>query len=135
MIEALSLFRLPLGGGGVHRQDKILSRLVARVFNGFQDVLDGIGIILQVRCKSTFVADSSCAAFCLQKFLKGMVDICGPAESFREAGCASRHDHEFLRIDGIRCMNTAVQNVHHRDRERISIHTAEKTVERKAQSL
>ncbi len=132
MIEALALFALPFGGGGVHRQDEVFARLVTGIFDGLQDVLDGIFIGLEVRCETAFVADGGGVAFRLQELLEGVEDFGAPAETFLEGGSADGHDHEFLGVDGVRGMGAAVQDVHHRDRETVAVLAAEVTVQRDA---
>lgn len=58
-----------------------------------------------------------------------MIDFGAPAQTFPERRSACRHDHEFLDIDGIGRMGTAIQDIHHGDRQVVAIDAAEETVE------
>ena len=53
-----------------------------------------------------------------------------PSQTFSEASGSCRHDHELLYIHRVRRMSSAVQNIHHRDRKPVAVHTAQETVQR-----
>jgi hypothetical protein len=59
-----------------------------------------------------------------------MEDLGAAAQPFGEARRADRHDHELLEIDRIVGMGTAVQDVHHRHRQRLRGDAADIAVER-----
>ena len=61
-----------------------------------------------------------------------MENFCGPAEGFTECGSACGHDHEFLCINRVGSVRAAVQDVHHGNRKRCSLGTAEETIKRNA---
>ena len=135
MIEALALLALPLGGSGVHREDEILPRLVSRLPDRLQDMLDGILIGVQIRSESALISDRGGIPLRLQKLLESVEDLRAPAESLAEGRSSRRHNHKFLRIHGVCRVRAAIQNIHHRNREAVSVHAAQKAVERDAERL
>ena len=131
MIEPLALLLvLPLGGSRIHRENEILSGLVAGILNRLQDVLDRVLIGVEIRSEAALVADRRRLAFLLEECLQRMEHLSRPAQCLTERRCACRHNHELLRIDGVRRMCAAVQDVHHRNGQDIRLQTAEETVER-----
>ena len=62
-----------------------------------------------------------------------MEHLSAPAQGFLEGRCADRHDHELLGIDGVGCVGTAVQDVHHGNRQTVAGNTAQEAVERNIQ--
>ena len=58
-----------------------------------------------------------------------MEDFRTPAQTFFEACCACRHDHEFLYIYRVGCMCTTIQDVHHRQWQAIAVYTAQETIQ------
>ena len=68
----------------------------------------------------------------MQALLQGMKNLRAAAQSLGEARRADRHHHEFLEIDRIVGMGAAVQDVHHRHRQRHRPLPADRAVERHA---
>ena len=50
-------------------------------------------------------------------------------------GAVDRHDHEFLNVDWVVGVLTAVDDVHHRHRQRARRRTADVTVKRQAAGI
>ncbi len=106
-----------LGGGAVQRQHHVAAGGVAGLADrGHHEVERGIGR-RQVRRKAALVADIGVVAGLLQLALEGVEDLRAAAQRFSEALGADRHDHEFLEIDRIVGMHTAIDDVHHRHRQ------------------
>ena len=133
LVEALALLALPLRRSRIHRQHEVATRLVTRIADGRQDVLDRVLVALEVRSKAALIADSRRLPFLLEQRLQRMEDLCRPAQSLAEGRCAGRHDHELLRVDRVRRMRAAVQDVHHRHRQVIAADAAEEAVEREVE--
>lgn len=57
------------------------------------------------------------------------------AQCFGKVGRANRHHHEFLKVDAVVGMNTAVENVHHRHRQQIGVDPADIAIEREPKSV
>ena len=133
MIESLALFALPLRRCSIHCDHEVLTRLISGSLYCLQDGLDGLIVAGQVRCKAAFVADGSSQTLCLQNLCQAVEYFCTPAERFLKAGCANRHDHEFLGIYGVGSVCAAVQNVHHRNRQTCAGNAAQETIQRNIQ--
>ena len=130
LVIALALFALPFGAGGIHGQDKILARLIAGIADSLQDMLNRIFIRSQIRRKTAFITNRRGLAFLFEQGLQGMEYLRRPSEPFAEGRCARRHNHEFLRVHGVRGMGAAVQNIHHRHRQMVAGKPAQETIER-----
>ncbi len=61
-----------------------------------------------------------------------MEDLGRLPQSLAERRRADRHDHEFLRVDGVRRVRAAVQDIHHRHGQVMAGEAAEEAVERHA---
>ena len=133
VIEALALFAFPLRRSSVHRDHEIPARLIARCLYRFQNGFNGFVIAGQVRSKAALVADRSCQSLGLQDLRQIVEHFCTPTQGFLKAGSTYRHDHEFLCVYRIGGMSTAVQNVHHRNRQTSAGYAAQKTIQRNVQ--
>ena len=91
--------------------------------------MDSFFVAGQIRSKAAFVTDGSSQPLGFQETGQGMIDFGAPAQAFPEGRSACRHDHEFLDIDGIGSMSPAVEDIHHRDGQIITIDAAEETIE------
>lgn len=123
------LLAFPLAGGGVNGQREVFARLIARLFDGFHDVVEGFFRALEVRREAAFVADGGGELVLLEQRGQRMVDLGAPLEALREALCADRHDHEFLHVDVVGGMGAAVQDVHHRHGQDARLRAAEEAIE------
>src|SRR5690606_35455455 len=61
-----------------------------------------------------------------------MKNLSSHSQRLRESSSADWHHHKLLEVDGIICMRTTVQDVHHRNRKGIGVHSAYVAVERLA---
>ena len=119
-----------LGRGNVKCEKHVFARLVTglddRLHNDFQRFLVG----LQVGCETAFVANVGVVSLALQHAFKGVENLCTHTERFLEAGCACRHDHEFLNINVVVGVGAAVDDVHHRQRQLAGVGSADIFIER-----
>ena len=67
----------------------------------------------------------------MQNLLQGVIDLRAPTQRLSERGCANRHDHELLEIHVVVCVLAAVQDVHHRRGQHVSVCAANILVKRK----
>ena len=63
-----------------------------------------------------------------------MIHLYAHAESVPETADSYRHDHKFLKIQGIGRMTSTIQYIHHRNRHDVRPDTAQILVKRYAQS-
>ena len=68
--------------------------------------------------EAAFVADAGSQAAILQDLLERVVDLGAHAQTLGERGRAYRHDHELLQVDVVVRVHAAVEDVHHRHRQR-----------------
>ena len=99
------------------------------------DQLERLLVAFQVRRKSAFIANSCGQLAALEDFLQGMKNLDAPLQCFAESRCADRHDHEFLQVDAVVGMFAAVDDVHHRHGEDVSLHAAEILVKLQSQGF
>ena len=129
--SVLALFAaLPLAGSCVHGQHKIPAGLVAGLLDGGKDILNGLLIAGKVGRKAALITDRGRKPLILQQRLQRVEHLGTPAQPLAEAGRTGGHDHELLHIHGVGGMGAAVQDVHHRHRQLVAGHTAQKAVER-----
>ena len=71
----------------------------------------------------------------MQHALEGMVDLGAPTQALGKARGAHRHDHELLEVDVIVGMHAAVEDVHHRCGQQMSVDAAQVLAQRQASRL
>ena len=103
----------------IERDAHLFAGFVASSGNRFEHDLNRFFIGLAARRKSAFVADGSVVAALLQRRFQRVKNLHAPAQSFRKSRRSDRHDHEFLKVHGTVGVRTAIENVHHRDRQQI----------------
>ena len=131
MIEAFALLAvLPLRRGRIHCENEIRTGLVASILDRLEDMLDRIFIGVQIRSKSALVADRRRLSFLLEERLQSVKHLRRPAQRLTERGSPRRHNHELLRIHGVRCVRAAVEDVHHRHGQNVCLKAAEEAIER-----
>ena len=80
--------------------------------------------------EAALVAEPGGQTLLLQHRLQRVVDL-GPAlDRLPEGGRADRRDHELLDVDVGVGMRTAVEDVHHRDRQQVGVRAADVAIER-----
>lgn len=122
----------PFGSGGVHGEHEVFARDVTGGFDAFHDEGEDFFVraVLGVRGETAFVASARGEALGFEDLLEGVEDFGAPAEGFAPGRGAHRHDEEFLRVDVVIGMSSAVHDVHHRDGEGVGGGAADETVER-----
>ncbi len=94
--------------------------LVARFFDGLEDLLDRFGVGLEGRSKPALVAHPRGVAARFEDALQGMIDLGAPAECFPERGSSHWGHHEFLEVGGLPVgVGAAVEDVEHRDGKKV----------------
>ena len=110
-------------GGG----EEVLGRAIA----GRRDevrLLTKIGLRWDCTDGERFVTDDGVLAGVFQQPAKCVEDFGSGSDCLSCASCTDRHDHEFLDIDRIICVGTAVDNVYHRHWQGLRIDPADETV-------
>ena len=123
---------IELAGGGVERNGDFFSGLVAGLLNGFQHDFDGFDVRLHRRSEAAFVADRGVVAALLQHAFERMEDFHAPAQRLGKRGRADGHDHEFLEVDVVVGVRSAVEDVHHGRGQSVGAGAAEVAIERQA---
>ena len=108
----------------VHRQGDVFAQLVACSFNRFSDNSQCFGVRTQVRRVAAFVTNGSVHAFGLQHFRQVMEHFRTHAYCFFQGRRANRLNHEFLDVDVVVSVLTAVDDVHHRNRHGVFARSA-----------
>ena len=78
------------------------------------------------------VADGRRLALGFQQGLQRVEDLRRLPQPLAERRRADRHDHELLRVDGVRRVRAAVEDIHHRHGQMMAREPAEEAVERHA---
>ena len=128
------LLVIELARGGVHRKREVAARLEARLAHGTHQVLEGLGIRLQVGGKAALVAHAGGKAGLAQYVLQGVVHLARPAQRGLEVGRAHGHDHELLEVHVVVRVDAAVQHVHHRHGQGVPVRAAQVLVQRQVRA-
>ena len=123
------LAALPLAGGRVHRQHKVLAGDIPSLLDGLQNILDSLLVAGKVGRKTALIADRGSQPLALEQRLQRVEHLGAPAQALLEAGRTGGHDHKLLHVHGVGRVRAAVQNVHHRHRQLVAGHTAQKAVQ------
>ena len=124
---------IEFGRSTVHSNRHILTRLVSGSFNSGHDGVQSVFRSIQSRSETTFVTDSRTQTAIVQHLLQSMEDFGPHTQTFTETASSNRTDHKFLKSDrGIR-MRTTIDNIHHRDGQRLGVRTADIAVQRQVQ--
>src|SRR6202035_2303269 len=119
-----------LACGRVQRQHDVAARLVAGLADRSHDELERCVRRRQVRRETALVADIGVVAGLLQLRAQGVEDLRAAAQRLGKGFGADRHDHEFLEVDRIVGMHAAIDDVHHRHRQRPRRGAADIAIER-----
>ena len=134
VVEAGGLV-IELAGRAVHGKPHIPARLVAGRLDGFQDGLDGILRPIQGRSETALVPHGRGEAARFQDLLQRMEHLDAHADALMEGRRADRTDHELLEADGCVRMRPRIDDIHHRNGERIRVRPAEVTVQGEVQRI
>lgn len=113
-----------LGGCSIETDEDVLARTVAGLLDGLADHLDGLVVGAQVGGKAAFVAHVGGHVAGLKDGAEVVEHFGTHTESFGEGGGTDGHNHEFLKVDAVVGMGTAVEDVHHGDGEHVAAATA-----------
>ena len=105
------------GRCAVESEVDVFASFVARFFNRGQDEVESLTGRFQCRCETTFVADTSVVTSSREFFFQGVEHLRTHADRFFHVRCRNWHDHEFLDVDWVVCVLTAVDDVHHWNRQ------------------
>ena len=118
------------GSGTVHSDCHVLARFVSGSFDGGHNRSQSIFRTVQSRSETAFVANSSAQTSVVQYFLQCVEYFSTHTQAFTEALRTYRADHEFLECDRSIGVRTSIDNIHHRNRQYISICSTDITVKR-----
>ena len=124
-----------LGRGRIHGVHEVDAGLKAGLLHGLGDVLERLGVSLEVGRKAALVAHAAAQAGLVQHALEGVVDLGAPAQALGKARGAHRHDHELLEVDVVVGVHAAVEDVHHRRGQQVGVDAAQVLVQRKTRRL
>ena len=118
-----------LAGRRVERQGDLFARDPAGQFDRLHQQRDRVLVGGQVRRETPLVPDRGGEPAVGQHGAQHVVGLGPPAQRLAEGRRADRHQHELLEVDGVLGVGAAVQDVEHRDRERVRVGTAHGPVE------
>ena len=124
---------IEFGAGHVDTETHVGSRFIPGLLDTLQDDLQRRFVGLEIRGKSALIAHGCVELHGVQHFFQGMKNLGATAQRFGKCRGTHRQDHEFLEIDVVIGMRTAVDDVHHRHRQlhrHASSQAVEVTVER-----
>ena len=124
-----------LGRRRVHGVHEVDAGLKAGLLHGLGDVLERLGIGLEVGGEAALVAHAAAQAGLVQHALKGVVDLGTPTQALGKARGAHRHDHELLEVHVVVGMHAAVEDVHHGRGQQVGVDAAQVLVQRQARRL
>ena len=128
-VQALLLV-VEFAAGGIQGELEVLVRLVTGLFDGHQDGVECLFVGVEVRSESALVTNVGAQSFAGQDLFEVMEHLGAHAQAFREGVRADRHDHELLDVDGVVCVGTAIDDVHHGHRHQVGVHATDVTVQR-----
>ena len=129
-----------LGRGAVHSDGHIAAlalaaRLVAGLLDRLDDRFERILGSVQRRSESALVTDGRAQSAVVQHLLQRVEHLGAHTETLLERRSADGTDHKFLKSDRSVGMRTAVDNIHHRDGQRLGVRTADIAVQRHAEQI
>ena len=119
------------GRSCIHSENNIFTRFVSGTFNSINNESQSFFGRFQIRSKTAFITNVSVVTGSFKVLLQGVENFSTHTNSFTDRRSANRHNHEFLNVDWVISMLTAVQNIHHRNRQNMSHRTAKVTIKRK----
>ena len=119
----------------VHSDSYILTRLVSGSLNCSHNRTQCILCSVKSRSKTSFITNSSTQTTVVQNFLQCVEYFGSHTQTFTETLCAYRADHKFLKCNRSIGVRATIDNVHHRNRQHISIRSADITVKRLVQII
>ncbi len=123
-----TLLIVKLGSSTVHSDCHIFTRFVSGSFNSGHNRTQSIFRTVESRSKTTFVTNCRTQTAVVQHLLQGMEYFCSHTQAFTETLCTYRANHKFLKCYRSITMRTAIDNIHHRNRQYIRICSAYITI-------
>ena len=124
-----------LGRGRIHGVHEVDAGLKASLLDGLGNVLERLGIGLEVGREAALVAHAAAKAGLVQHALEGVVDLGAPAQALGKARSTHGHDHELLEVNVVVGMHATVEDVHHGRGQQVSVDAAQVLVQRKTRRL
>ena len=118
-----------LRGSAVHSDGDVLTGDVASLFDSLEDRLDSVFRTVEGRSETTFVTYSGAEATVVEDLLQCVEDFSTHAETFAEAACTHRADHEFLESDRSVRVRATIDDVHHRYGQYIGVRATDVAIE------
>src|SRR5690606_20636194 len=112
----------------VERQSDFSTWFISGLLNSFQYCFNSIFSTCECRCKSTLISYCGRQSSIVQNLFQGMENLCSPAQCFGERRRTSRHNHKLLECNRCIRVRSTIDDIHHRDRQSIGIHSADVTV-------
>ena len=118
-----------LGRSGIHGNENVLTRHITGLSDRIHDRLNRFFIRFQVRRESALVAYVGGKTFLLQDRFQVMEHFGSHPEGFGKRCSSDGHDHEFLEVDPVVGMGTAVQDVHHGQGKNVGVHATDVAIQ------
>ena len=136
VVEPFAVFlHCKFRSGAVHGNLDVFARFITGVFDSLYDAVESILDSVEVRRKSALISDGCAQATAFQQLSKGMEHFGTHTDAFLDRGSANRTNHEFLEGNGSVGVGTAVDDVHHRNGQRVGVAATDVAVERQSESL
>jgi hypothetical protein len=110
-----------LAGRRVEGDEDVHAGLISSGLHPGEDGLQRRLIRLEVGREATLVAHRRRVAAGGKALLQGVEDLGADAQAFREAVRAGGDDHELLEVDRVVGVGAAVEDVHHRHRQKVRL--------------
>ena len=91
--------------------------------------MDGFVVRTEVGGKAAFIAHVGGHVASLKDATEIVEHFSTHTKGFGESGGSDRHNHEFLEVDAVVGMGTAIEDIHHGDRKHVGTTTTKVTVE------
>src|SRR4029077_20888172 len=124
-LEDVLTVLVKLAGCGIERDRDFLPRFVASLLDRFQNNFNSFNVRFERRSEAALIAHSSVVSTLLQNAFESVEHFYTPAQRLRKTLGADWHHHEFLEVDVIVGVRSAVEDVHHRGRQDIGSCTPE----------
>ena len=124
-----------LGRCRIHGVHEVDAGLKASLLHGLGNVLERLGVGLEIGREAALVAHAAAQAGLVQHALEGAVDLGAPAQALGKARSTHGHNHELLEVNVVVGMHAAVEDVHHGRGQQVGVNAAQILVQRQARRL
>ena len=122
----------PFAGRRVQCEDDIRARRIARAGNGFQNQVERLFFLGNLRRKAALVAHARGKLLFLEQRRQRVIGFRTHPQRRTEILRADGHDHKFLHVQPVSRVRAAVENVHHRHGRQVRLRAAQKAEQRHA---